>query len=481
MARIACWTGASRALGRLDGRGRLMWKRYENEVPGRKLHNMWRSKHTAQSKQYVVQSATKIVRRCMLMATDPGDLVLDPTCGSGTTAIVAEKWGRRWITCDTSRVAIAIARKRLMTAHYDYYHLANPDQGVDGGFVHKTVDTHSAKTLAYDLPPTVVSLYDQPEIDRKRTRVTGPFTVEAVPAPTVMSVAVVLDGHRVDDDAQPAHPGKAKPAERHADWRAELLKTGIRGRQGERMTFTSLEPMTGTRWLQATGETTEHNSERAQRVVVSFGPDYAPMEQRQVELAMQEAQLHSPKPDLLVFAAFQFDPEASKDIEMTSSIGITMLRTQMNPDLLTGDLQKNKAGNDSFWIIGQPDVALEEADSGELGDWVVQVNGFDYFNPTTNEISSGGSSDIALWMLDTDYNGRCLYPRQVFFPLGDKKHGWNPLAKALQATLDMDRIRAFGGTRSLSFREGEYKQIAVKIIDTRGVESIKVMEIPQVR
>ncbi|MDE2956792.1 MAG: site-specific DNA-methyltransferase [Bacteroidota bacterium] len=184
------------ALGRLDGRGGLRWKRYEEELPGRRLHNIWRAQSQAQKKQYVVQTARKLIQRCMLMATDPGDLVLDPTCGSGTTAFVAEQWGRRWISCDTSRVAIAIARKRLMTAHYDYYKLKRPNEGVDGGIVHKMVESHSAKTLAYDLPPKVVTLYDQPYIDRKRARVTGPFTIEAVPAPTVTSVAAVLESQR---------------------------------------------------------------------------------------------------------------------------------------------------------------------------------------------------------------------------------------------------------------------------------------------
>ncbi|MDE2958095.1 MAG: hypothetical protein OXU68_13965 [Bacteroidota bacterium] len=203
------------------------------------------------------------------------------------------------------------------------------------------------------------------------------------------------------------------------------------------------------------------------------------MPQKQVELALKEAWRLHPKPDIIVFAAFQFDPEASKDIEMTAGTGLTLLRAEMNTDLLTGDLQKNKAGTDSFWLIGQPDVTLVPAESTEQGDWVVQVNGFDYFNPSDNSITSGGPSEIALWMLDTDYNGRCLYPRQVFFPQGNKKHGWDRLAKALRAKLDPDRIKAFAGTRSLAFRAGEYGQIAIKIIDTRGVESLKILDLPQ--
>ena len=149
--------------GRLDGRVGLSRKRYETEVPGRQLHNMWCRQSQARGKQYVVQTACRPIQRCMQMATDPGDLVLDPTCGSGSTAYVAEQWGRRWIACDTSRVAIAIARKRLMTAYYDYHKLANPDEGVDSGIVHKTVETHSTKTLAYDLPPKARIIHDDSE------------------------------------------------------------------------------------------------------------------------------------------------------------------------------------------------------------------------------------------------------------------------------------------------------------------------------
>src|SRR5437660_3761056 len=80
-------------------------------------------------KLYVVQTSTKVIERCLLMSTDPGDLVLDPTCGSGTTAYVAEQWGRRWITVDTSRVAIALARTRLMAGRYPYYLLADSPEG----------------------------------------------------------------------------------------------------------------------------------------------------------------------------------------------------------------------------------------------------------------------------------------------------------------------------------------------------------------
>ena len=175
-------------LGRLDaaeGQTTLRWKRYEGEVPGKPINNMWAAQMSAQGKRYVVQTAIKPIQRCILMTSDPGDLVLDPTCGSGTTAYVAEQWGRRWITCDTSRVAIAVARQRLLSSIYDYYKLAHPNEGVGAGFRYRSVETVSPKILGYDEEPNQTVLYDQPLSDHSKTRVSGPFTVEAVPAPTV--------------------------------------------------------------------------------------------------------------------------------------------------------------------------------------------------------------------------------------------------------------------------------------------------------
>lgn len=465
-------------LNRLDGRGGLRRKVYEEEMPGRRLANVWRKQSFASNKQYVVQTASKVIRRCILMTTDPGDLVLDPTCGSGTTAYVAEQWGRRWITCDTSRVAITIARNRIMTAHYAYYTLQHPGSGVAGGFVCKAVQKHTAKTLGYDLPPREIILHDQPVVDHKRVRVTGPFTVEAVPAPTVLSVTDMLDGQPGDIGAPPTKSKPVLSAPSQSDWREDLYKSGIRGKAGERMAFARVEPLDGPRWLQAIGETIPREGHKSQKVAVSFGPDHAPMEQKQVERAVEEAIGQFIKPDILVFAAFQFDPEAQKDIDEANVPGLTLLRAQMHHDLLTGDLKKKSAGNDVFWLIGQPDVSLGPAVHDDDGDWVVEVRGFDYYNPAKNDVESGGQHDIACWMLDTDYNGRSLYPRQVFFPQGGAKQGWGKLEKALRAELDMNRVKAYGGTRSLAFRTGEHQRIAVKIVDTRGVESLSIVDIP---
>ena len=470
-----------------EGKDSLHWKSYEDEVPGRRINNIWRAQMYPSEKRYVVETSTKAIQRCLLMTTDPGDLVFDPTCGSGTTAYVAEQFGRRWISCDTSRVALTLAKGRLMTSAYDYYELAHPQEGVGSGFKYKTVPKISPALLAYDEPPQETVLYDQPLIDRGKIRVAGPFTVEAVPAPAVKP----LDQTDSRDATTPADNSVSRSGEtgRQAEWRDELLKTGIRGKAGQRISFTRLEPHPGTRWLHADGETRPDDSGaegvresgtayNPERLVVSFGPDDAPMEQKQVELAINEALKLVPKPKIIMFAAFQFDPEAAKDIDETDWPGVTLLKAQMNADLLTDDLKKKRAGNESFWLIGQPDVELEQITSGEdEGKFRVSVLGFDYYNTKSGDLESGGADRIAVWMLDPDYDGRSLFPCQVFFPMAAPDDGWGRLARNLKAEIDQDLIEYYRGTVSLPFNPGEHKRAAVKIVDDRGIESLKIVEL----
>ena len=541
---------------RLSAEGRtLRYVRFFEDFPVRELQDVWSDTMGERDMTYVVQTNATIVRRCLLMTTDPGDLVFDPTCGSGTTAYVAEQWGRRWITCDTSRVAITLAKQRLMTALFDYYELAHPDEGVGSGFTYKTVPHITLESIAnnpdvdsiwerhqerleelreqinstlaqsweeWEIPRDCEhdwqddakelheqwwahriarqqaidaaiarrapqeTLYDQPLVDRGKRRVTGPFSVEAVPAPAVLSVDKAAAPSPAPANGTVARSGETL---RQSEWRDELLKTGIRGKGGQFIRFARLEALPGCRWLHADGElrpndegvdrTREvgHDGE-PQRIVVSFGPEHAPLEQRQVEWAIQEAQTLIPGPRVVVFASFQFDPEASKDIDEINWPGLTLLKAQMNADLLTEDLKRKRVSNESFWLIGQPDVYLHHISKGQdTGKWQVEVRGFDYYNTKTGNVESGGEDKIAVWSMDTDYDGRSLYPRQVFFPMAGANDGWARLARNLKAEIDEDLIEAYRGTVSLPFEAGEHSRIAVKIVDDRGIESLKVLPI----
>ena len=441
----------------------LSYVRYLSDFPYAPINALWLdtglSSYTDE-KIYAVQTGTKVLERCILMSSDPGDLVLDITCGSGTTAYVAEQWGRRWITCDTSRVAITLAKQRLMTATFDYYKLAHPAQGVGSGFIYKTVPHITLGSIANHERPATETLYDQPEIDKGKVRITGPFTVEALPAPVVKPLDDVSDW---DEDS----------TAKQISWRDQLLATGIMGRGGSRLEFSRVEPLSGTKFLQAEAETKEDVPRRA---VICFAGETKPMDSRMVSMAMDEVERLRPAPKLVIFAAFQFDPEAAKDIDEFIYPGVTVLKAQMNTDLMTEDLKKKRSSDQSFWLVGQPDVELIP-DKRSKTRYKVKVNGFDYYDVKKGTVESGSTSRISMWMLDTDYDGMCLQPTQVFFPMGGKKDGWNKLAKTLKAQIDPDLIEKYAGNESLWFTVQPNSQIAVKIIDDRGIESLKVMRV----
>jgi len=508
---------------------KLRFKKYLNDFPVTPIANIWTDLMGAAGLIYVVQTNEKVIERCLLMTTDPGDLVLDPTCGSGTTAFVAEKWGRRWITCDTSRVAVTLAKQRLMTASYDYFELRYPHEGLKGGFIYRTVSHVTLKSIAnnpeideiyermhpaiekalgelnkaakkslkeWEVPfdfsadwPEAVrapfdafhkarqamqkqmdfsiashaepeTLYDKPQPDKSKLRITGPFSVEAVPFPTVLSLDE--SEHQHEADVTIARSGESS---RQHQWRDELLKTGIRGKGGQMLKFAELETLPGTRYLHASG-----HLDSGERVVVSFGPEHAALEQRQVELALREAGELFPLPKMIVFCAFTFDPEAAKDIDQLK--GITALKAQMNTDLLTEDLKKSRSSNQSFWLMGQPDVEVRKLEDGA---WQVEVHGFDYFDTAKGELVSGGKGKIAMWLLDTDYDERSLFPQQVFFPMAGKGEGWQKLKKDIRAELNEELLHQFHGTVSLPFVAGDNRKVAVKIVDDRGIESLKII------
>ncbi len=544
--------------GRLEPLSRsLRWKYFYEDSPTEVISDIWSDTFSASNKLYVVQTSGSIIERCLLMTTDPGDLVLDPTCGSGTTAYVAEQWGRRWITCDTSRVAITLAKQRLMTASFDYYTLRDPRGGLKEGFNYETVphitlksiannpeidtiydddhpkiaaalaDLNAALTAAppgplkptqgvrkgqpvkfadgetlheWEVPftwpedwPTAArpafdafhkarqamqrrmdqsiadhaqqeTLYDKPQHDKTRLRITGPFSVEAVPAPTVLSLDESLPPQEAD--ATIARSGETA---RQAMWRDELLKTGIRAKNGAVLRFAELETLPSLKTIHASG-----SLQSGEPVVVSFGPAHAALEQRQVETAMQEAYTLLPRPQFVLFCAFAFDPEAAKDIDEMSVPDIIFLKAQMNTDLLTEDLKRKRASNQSFWLMGQPDVELRQRDDGL---WQVEVNGFDYFDPRAGDLVSGGKKKIAMWSLDTDYDQRSLMPHQMFFPMAGDRDGWHRLRRTIRDQLDEDLLEQFHSTVSLPFAAGENRRIAVKIVDDRGIESLRIMSL----
>ncbi|MGH9877453.1 MAG: hypothetical protein ACREBU_01345 [Nitrososphaera sp.] len=300
-----------------------------------------------------------------------------------------------------------------MTSFFDYYQLARPEEGIGSGFVYKSASRISLRSLANNEPAEHEILYDLANIDTSKVRISGPFTVEAVPSPVVKGFDDLATKTSVIDQSV----GRTGETTRQDEWRAEILQTGVKGKGGQKIAFSRLEPLQGTKWLHADAETKESDPKR---VVISFGPEYSPLEQRQVLLAAGEAHKLVPRPRIIIFAAFQFDPEASKGIDELDWPGVTVLKAQMNTDLLTEDLKKKRSSNESFMLMGQPDIELRKQKDGK---YTVEVHGFDYYDTRTGIVDSGGPSRIAMWMLDTDYDERSLYPQQVFFPMAADSEG----------------------------------------------------------
>ena len=445
------------ALKRIEPFGSaLKFIRYLDDFPYKEMDTLWDGIGGASSMVYVVQTNEEVIKRCILMTSNAGEIVFDPTCGGGTTAVAAERLGRKWITCDTSRVALNLARKRIMTEVYDYYKLQNPEEGLSGGLLYKEVERLTPSLIAKGHHGKKETIYLEPQKDSSIKRVTGPFTVEAVPSVRVKNI-FESDTDYLDQSID--------------DYINEIAATGIQTLQGNKINFINIEKTKGFKHIHAIGQIEEENSHK--NAYVCFGPDYAPMEQTQIEHAVFELRETLDEESVLIFCAFHFDPEASKDIDHLSHEKITFLKSQMSVDLLTEDLRKKRSSNQSFWLIGEPDIEINK----EGKQYNVEIKGFDYYNPSKGQVESKGIEGIALWMIDTNYDERSVCPDQFFFPIEDK-NDWTKLKRTLKEEIDVDKIDFYQGVVSEPFDAGNHKKIAVKIVDNRGIESLIVRELP---
>jgi adenine-specific DNA-methyltransferase len=502
-----CWVSTKDKMeklaqaNRLESEGdSLSYVYFHDDFPLSKINNLWDDTSPAQDKGYVVQTSTGVIERCLLMTTDPGDLVLDPTCGSGTTAYVAEQWGRRWITCDTSRVALALARTRLMAAKYLYYLLADSPEGIkkeaeltgkmppeyktEGdirkGFVNKRVPHVTLKSIANnpdikegmtrELIGAVIArhaetetLYDQPYEDNKRVRVCGPFSVES------------LSPHRVLSTADENQDGTVseQEARKHQDFATMILdnlkKAGVQNtRKGERLTFDRLDPCAGA-WLHAAGEYTDADG-KTRRVAVSIGPEHGTVGPQQLKEAAKEA-VQGVGFAMLVVCGFAFDPHVAEEVKRYGKL--TVLPAKMNPDLAMGDelLKKTGAGN-LFMVFGEPDVEIRKQKNGQI---VAEIKGVDVYDPTTGQIRSASTDDIACWFIDTDYNGESFFVRHAYFTGAEEPY--DKLKRALRADIDEAAWSSLYTTVSRPFAKPGTGKIAVKVINHYGDEVLKVFEI----
>ncbi len=561
----------------------LSYQIFFDDFPFKKITSSWQDAQVSYEKVYVVQTAPSVIARCMLLTTDPGDLVLDPTCGSGTTAYVAEQWGRRWITVDTSRVAIALARTRLMAARYPYYLLADSPEGSarsarfpspkqtglpgrgrrrlrERAISKKASSTSACLTspsnpspttkrstpsmpvtrsslsrcasrltalagkdwqeweISRELPLTLALsqgekeqiegllaeywclrrerqkeidasiarradtelLYDQPYEDNKRIRVAGPFTVESLSPHRVLSTDAERPASEVEGQQQ------SGAGQFEAMIIENLRSAGVQNRvKNERLKFTRLESYAGT-WLHATGEYEESRpsphgrgaggegraggeGEVIKRVAITIGPEHGTVGPELIKDAAKEA-VQGIGFDLLVVLGFAFDPHVSEEIKRYGKL--TVLPARMNPDLAMGAelLKKTGAGN-LFMVFGEPDVEVVQSD----GKVTVAIRGVDVYDPTTGEIRSASTDDIACWFIDTNYNGESFFVRHAYFTGADEPY--EKLKRALRAEIDEAAWSALYSTTSYPFDPPETGKIAVKVINHYGDEVMKVYEV----
>lgn len=405
-------------------------------------------------KVYVVQTATSAIENCMLMTTDPGDLILDPTCGSGSTGYVAEKWGRRWITCDTSRVALAIARQRIMMATFPYFVLSHPEEGIRGGFEYKQIQHVTLKSIAQDEPVEKETLHDQPLVDKHAVRVSGPFTVEAIPAPSIKSS---LDDHQ-------------NKAEDYVSTLIESMrKGGIVFPHAKQLRLDSIAPVSSSGFIHAEGLVSNGDS---RRVAISFGPRYGPLGARQTEEAIRAATVAGYH--LLVLAGFQIDPAAEAFVQRTD-VKLEVQFAHINPDMEIHDLLKQTQGSQLFSVFGEPDIELR---SGADKTYFVKLLGVDVYDPISGNTEQTSGDTIPAWFLDEDYDGYSFNICQAFFPDGATgKNPWDRLENALHGMIDKEKVEQLKSSESNPFELGEHKTIAVKVFDNRGNEVIAIRKL----
>jgi adenine-specific DNA-methyltransferase len=507
----------------------ISFKLYEDDFNLIKMTNFWTDTAGPPRRTYVVETATTILERCILMTTDPGDLVFDPMCGSGTTTYCAEKWGRRWITCDTSRVAIAIAKQRLLTAKFDYYELRDFGKGPAGGFIYENVPHITLESIAKNVEIDEIAAKYQPEIDENLAelnkivgkglkewetpreipgdwneearrlhekfwelkqnkqkdidesirqnapqevlydktkikkdivRVSGPFTLEAIPVPVVgdpskAPIPQFEEGY-VEDKGR-----------NYLDDMIELLrKNGVTFPGGKKLELKNLRPV-HIGWLHAEAEAEQNG--KSLRVAISFGPQYGPVTATQVAEAIPVARNNAY--DLLIFAGFGFDPEAQAFVQKAPVANLQIHFANVSPDVLVGDLLKTTRGSQLFTVFGQPDVAVEK----EADTYVVNLRGVDIYDPNTGETYHARGEDVAAWFLDTDYDGLTFHICQAFFPGGGDP--WKKLKRALKAYIEPEAFEKMQGTSSFPFKAGKHNRIAVKVIDFRGNEVMNISPI----
>ncbi len=394
----------------------------------------------AAQKRYAVETNPKVLERCIGLASDPGDLVFDPTCGSGVTARCAEKLGRRWVTCDTSRVAINVARKRLLSEAFPHYRTRNGT--VSSSFVYETVEKVTLKSLAYDLEPEKVELVDQPEIDASAIRVCGPFEVMSIGRYSVDD----WKGYIVRE--APAEHGEPAKLENYIAAICRLYRKDA-----------AIQGSTGL--IHAVAESEKD------KIGVSVGPISGRVTAKQLTDAVQDALALGILEVHILGWAFEANVgEIKSRLEAKGRVKVHLV--MIRPDTLAEGLKATQPEK-LFSPLALPDVRIVRA-KGKVSVALEGVGVFDRKKRTTDYYRAD-SGYIAAWYLDEDYDGDCFVDCQMFFDFGKTPN----LKNALKVEIEPEEFKL--QLVSQPFTPGKYKRVAVKVVDVYGNESTFVKDL----
>lgn len=454
----------------------LMLKQYIDEIPGRSVNNFWFSPMAPTDMHYVVETSEKVLERCILMTTDPGDLVMDITCGSGTTAFVAEKWGRRWITCDAASVPIQLARQRLLTGTFDWFLLKNSAEGLrketelqgdvsnvpDGeehpvdpsnGFVYERVPKVSAAILGYNQKVDPIYLVNKPCKKKGVIRVSGPFTVES----TSPYKYVALKDHVDASDHQ----------SRSVDAVIDSLKVSGISIGNDRLKFEDIEPCQPHDFLTHSARVIKENRP-SQTAVLAIVSDDQTVPRSLIDRAADEVARTAA--ELFVVVAFAFAADTRS--ERKFSLGrIEIVKAQANRDLMIADL-KDKESDRAIVAIGEPDIKVHQEPDDQIS---VEICGWDTYDPTSGNVRRGEKKDVDTWLLDINYNGSSFFANRIHFPNKARDKQVQRLKNAIAKSLNQKEWDAVLSCKSTPFPKPATKQIAVRIISTTGTEMTTII------
>lgn len=246
-----------------------------------------------------------------------------------------------------------------------------------------------------------------------------------------------------------------------------LAADGVRFPDNRTLRFTRLDRIDAGLALHAEGEWANGEG-NARRVVVSIGPEHGAVTAYQVEEALREANRRGA--DDVVFAGFAFDGTAQAAIQDDPHPRVRAHLAHIAPDVQMGELLRTTPNSQLFSVFGLPRADLHRAGD----EWTVEMQGVDIYDPLRNTIHATRADKVAAWFLDTDYDGRTFCITQAFFP---DRSAWNKLERALRGTIDAEQFDALTGTISLPFKAGKHGRVAVKVIDPRGNEAMRVLRL----